>query len=577
MEKERMKGGQKRSIGLERLLNMVPLGLIIAHNEEILYFNKVSCEIFDINFVAPQDDPSSKKQLRKYLDQILSQEFIHRNGKLYKSLHFFQEDHSLCVLIEITSLPYIDQFFLSVDFAEEILKYFFLNPYEGLNVVDKDGIIRYLSPPHEKFYGVDHGKGIGLHTTEVSKNSRLHIVARTGKAEIGKTMRMRGVERIVARIPIRKDGETVGAIGKVMFRDLYQLKEITRKAESLRNQVNYYKKELTDLRQTTFSLDRLIGISPAMERLKQEIRKAAQVDLPVFISGETGTGKELVAHTVHNLSHRAKNPMVTVNISAIPPELFESELFGYEPGSFTDANRKGKVGKFELANGSSIFLDEIGDLNFNVQSKLLRVLQEGYPEKIGSKRLVKSNFRVITATNKDIDSLLNNNRFRLDLFYRINALSIFVPPLRERKEDLPLLTQHFIKGFNHKYDTKIEGVSEEVLEEFRSYPWPGNVRELQNEIGRACSFSDSSTLGLSDFSSQLWHIRKIRGNEIRNGFSRKKVLDTTDRDLILEALKKTAGNKAQAAKLLGLSRTMLYKKIKNLEIKSDGFTHKATK
>jgi len=553
-------------MSIEGLLNVIPFGLIMALKKDILYFNKASCDIFGIDFVTSEDGPSAQKQLQQYLDEILSRQFIHRDNKLYKILRFSQDNHALCLLIQITSLPYLDQFFLSVDFAEEILKYFFLNPYEGLNVVDKEGIIRYLSPPHEKFYGLEHGKGIGLHTTEISKNSRLHIVARTGKAEIGKTMQMRGVERIVARIPIRKDGQTVGAIGKIMFRDLYQLKDITEKAESLKKQVDYYKKELIGLRQTIFSLDSLIGISPAMERMKNEIRKASRVDLPVFISGETGTGKELVAHTLHNLSYRAKNPMVTVNISAIPPELFESELFGYEPGSFTDASKKGKTGKFELANGSSIFLDEIGDLSFNVQSKLLRVLQEGYPEKIGSKKLVKSNFRVISATNKDIDSLLDNNRFRLDLFYRINALSILVPPLRERKEDLPVLTHHFIKEFNYKYHVKIEGVSKEVLEKFRSYPWPGNVRELQNEIGRACSFSDSYILDLNDFSSRLSHVREVKGHEIKSGFSRKKVLDATERSLILEALKKTNGNKAQAAKLLGLSRTMLYKKIKGLKL-----------
>jgi transcriptional regulator with PAS, ATPase and Fis domain len=469
-------------------------------------------------------------------------------------------------LIEITSLKYLDQFFLSVDFAEEILKYFFLNPYEGLNVVNKDGIILYLSPPHEKFLKIEHGKGIGLHTTKILKKSRLHIVAKTGKAEIGKTMEMRGLERIVARIPIKKDGQTVGAIGKVMFRDLYQLKDITRKAESLKKQVDYYKKELTGLRQTTFSIDKIIGKSSAIERLKMEIKKAAQVDLPVLILGETGTGKELVAHTIHNLSHRGKNPMMIVNIAAIPPELFESELFGYEAGSFTDADKKGKLGKFELANSSSIFLDEIGDLPFGVQSKLLRVLQEGFLEKIGSKKLIKSDFRIISATNKDIDSLLEKSRFRLDLFYRINALSISVPPLRERKEDIPILTQHFIEQFNCKYDLHIKGAKKEVIYKFKTYYWPGNVRELQNEIGRACCFSRSDTLGLEDFSSRLIHAKSYKPAKIKSKFSRKLVLDTTERDLILEALRKTGGNKLQAAKLLGLSRTMLYKKIKGLNI-----------
>lgn len=566
MKKTSIQTRPTRKIDLEGLLNSISLGLVIACNKDILFFNKASCDIFEIDFVRPEDGPFAKEQLQQYIDQILSQEFIHRFSKLYKILRFVQRNYTLCLLIEITSLQYLDQFFLSVDFAEEILKYFFLNPYEGLNVVDKDGIIRYLSPPHEKFLDIEHGKGIGLHTTKVLKNSRLHIVAKTGKAEIGKTMEMRGVERIVARIPIQKGGQTVGAIGKVMFRDLYQLKDITRKAESLKKQVDYYKRELTGLRQTTFSIDKIIGRSPVLERTKLEIRKAAQIDLPVLILGETGTGKELVAHTIHNLSHRRKNPMMIVNIAAIPPELFESELFGYEAGSFTDADKKGKPGKFELAHASTIFLDEIGDLPFHAQSKLLRVLQEGFLEKIGSKKLVKSDFRIICATNKDIDSLLEKNRFRLDLFYRINALSISVPPLREKKEDLPILTQHFIEEFNSKYDLHIKDVKEEVIDKFKSYYWPGNVRELKNEIGRACCFSKSDILGLEDFSSRLINDTSYKAAKIKSRFSRKLVLDTTERDLILEALRKTGGNKLQAAKLLFLSRTMLYKKIKRLKI-----------
>jgi transcriptional regulator with PAS, ATPase and Fis domain len=289
--------------------------------------------------------------------------------------------------------------------------------------------------------------------------------------------------------------------------------------------------------------------------------------LPVLIVGETGTGKELVAHTVHNLSNRGKNPMITVNISAIPPELFESELFGYEPGSFTDASRKGKPGKFELAHGNSIFLDEIGDLPPEVQSKLLRVLQGGYVEKIGAKKLVKSDFRVVSATNKDIDALLDDNRFRLDLFYRINAVTIHVPPLRERIEDIPVLAEHFIVDFNRKYHQNIRALSDEVMERFNSYHWPGNVREFENEIGRACSFSSSPVLGLDDFSRRIKTLpKKGGGARLQNRMSRKEVLELAEKDLVVEALARANGNKARAAKILGLSRTMLYKKIKRLNI-----------
>jgi PAS domain S-box-containing protein len=551
---------------LKPILDVIPLGIVLISKKGILFFNKATTRIFGLQPDSAGGENLGGETLTHYADQMLTQEFFSVEGKLYKIIRFEHKDAALCLLIEISSLEHINQFFLSVDFAEEILKFIFTNPYEGMNVVDRSGIIRYMSPTHEKFLGIEHGKAIGLHATKVIENTRLHIVARTGKAEIGKTQEMKGVARIVSRIPIRKDGQTIGAVGRVMFRDLYQLEDITRKAESLKKEIAYYKKELTSLRQTTFSIDKIIGISPAIDSMKEVIRKAAQVDLPVLILGETGTGKELVAHTIHNLSPRGKNPMVTVNVSAIPPELFESELFGYEPGSFTNADRKGRLGKFELANGNSIFLDEIGDLPFEAQSKLLRVLQEGYLDKIGSRKLVKSDFRIFAATNKDIDSLLDKERFRLDLFYRINALTITVPPLRERKEDIDLLVQHFIEALNRKYHLRVKGVTEEVIAKFKSYDWPGNVRELQNEVSRACSFTNNEILTLEDFSPRLREHRNERGTRVTGSLSRRKTLDRTERDLILEALKRTGGIKAQAAKLLGLSRTMLYKKLRDLEI-----------
>jgi PAS domain S-box-containing protein len=557
----------KANQDLFEVFDAIPMGVLITSTREPSYFNKTLAEILGIDISARGDALRSKSLLGSFLDQIRHREFIQEQNRLYKVIRFEQFDHMLFLLIEISSLEYLNQFFLSVDFAEEILKFVFLNPYEGMNVVDREGRILYMSPTHEKFLGIEHGKAIGNHATEIIENTRLHIVAKTGKAEIGKTQEMKGQERIVARIPIRKDGQVVGAIGKVMFRDLYQLRDITGKLESLTNEVDYYKRELTSLRQSTYSLDRIIGVCPRIEQMKEEIRKAAQVDLPVLIVGETGTGKELVAHTVHNLSNRGKNPMITVNISAIPPELFESELFGYEPGSFTDASRKGKPGKFELAHGNSIFLDEIGDLPPEVQSKLLRVLQGGYVEKIGAKKLVKSDFRVVSATNKDIDALLDDNRFRLDLFYRINAVTIHVPPLRERIEDIPVLAEHFIVDFNRKYHQNIRALSDEVMERFNSYHWPGNVRELENEIGRACSFSSSPVLGLDDFSRRIKTLRKKGGGaRLQNRMSRKEVLELAEKDLVMEALARANGNKARAAKILGLSRTMLYKKIKRLNI-----------
>jgi len=310
--------------------------------------------------------------------------------------------------------------------------------------------------------------------------------------------------------------------------------------------------------------------SDEIKKVKREIIKASKVNLPVLIVGETGTGKEIIAHAIHNLSSRSNKPMIVVNISAIPPELFESELFGYEPGSFTSASRDGRIGKFELANGSSIFLDEIGDLTLNVQSKLLRVLQEGHLEKIGSKRLIKSDFRLISATNKDIEQLIAQGNFRMDLFYRINTITIYIPPLRERRLDIPILVQYFIDEYNAKFQPriKVESANKELIEKLMEYDWPGNVRELQNEIYRACSFTNKEYIDIEDLSERL-KAKLIGVSNKRKAISlypRERILRETEKEVIINALKKFKGNKSKAAKYLGMSRTLLYKKIKDYDL-----------
>ncbi|MEW5911419.1 MAG: sigma 54-interacting transcriptional regulator [Thermodesulfobacteriota bacterium] len=562
-------GGAGTALGLDHLLDAIPLGVLVTRNDELVYCNRTVCHIFGLSLPQVRQEEAWARKLMQDWSRVKNQEFIHSPHHIYKRVVYEKDNLTLLILLEITSLEYLDQFFVSVDFAEEILRYIFLNPYEGLNVVDSEGIIRYMSPPHEEFFGLKRGEAIGTHVTKVIENTRLHIVAKTGKAEVGKTQEMRNAERIVARIPIRKNGRIVGALGKVMFRDLDQLKDISQRINALKNEVDYYKKELVNLRQATFSLQHLVGQSPAFVQMKREIIKAAQVDISVLIIGETGTGKELVAHAIHNLSQRSRNPLITINCAAIPTELFESELFGFTPGAFTSAASKGKAGKFELAHGSSIFLDEIGELPFEVQSKLLRVLQEGYVEKIGSQKPLRSDFRIISATNKDIETLPDNNRFRRDLFYRINALTIKVPPLRDRPQDIPLLAEHFIEQFNQKYNRNIQGVSDEVIQAFTAYAWPGNVRELQNEIGRACSFASHDRLVLEDFHGHLKNLLARRAR-VRPTLDRKETLHSVEKGLIVEALQKTGGNKAQAAQLLGISRPLLYKKIKLFSITMPG-------
>ncbi|RQR21473.1 hypothetical protein DIE23_38165 [Burkholderia sp. Bp9143] len=266
------------------------------------------------------------------------------------------------------------EFVGSVDFASDILSHFLTNPFEALTVVDREGLLRYISPVHERFFGMNPGSGIGRHVKEVIENTRLDQVAATGKAEIGAVQEMRGVTRVVTRHPIKNSrGETVGAIGQVMFKGPEQLQTFSTELTKLKSEVAYYKRELKDLKNRSYGLDQIVGESLAMQRLKQQIVKVAPLDVPVLLTGESGTGKELAAHAIHKLSDRREGNLVMVNAAALPSTLVESELFGYEGGSFTGAERKGRRGKVEQADAGSLFFDEVGDMPGDVQVQWTRL------------------------------------------------------------------------------------------------------------------------------------------------------------------------------------------------------------
>jgi len=257
----------------------------------------------------------------------------------------------------------LTEFVASVDFSDDILRHFITNPYEAITVVDKEGTLRYISPIHEKFFGLRHGEGAGRPVTEVIENTRLQEVARSGKGEIGQVQEMNGVTRIVTRTPIfDRNKNRVGAIGQVMFKGPEAIEHLSSELSRVRQELDFYKRELSGIRNRSFGLDQIIGNSEVMRRLKDDIVRVAPLDVPVLLVGDSGTGKELVAHAIHLLSGRNDKPLVLVNAAAMPANLVESELFGYESGAFTGADKKGRKGKFELANTGSLFLDEIGDM-----------------------------------------------------------------------------------------------------------------------------------------------------------------------------------------------------------------------
>lgn len=307
----------------------------------------------------------------------------------------------------------------------------------------------------------------------------------------------------------------------------------------------------------------LIGISKTMEEVYCGIRKAALTDSNVLITGESGTGKELVARAIHNLSERKENPFIVINCSAIPDTLLESELFGFEKGAFTGAtyNKKGLI---EWADKGTIFFDEIGDVSALFQTKILRVIQEGEFIKIGGNHPIKVDVRIIAATNQDLVKACKEGRFREDLFYRLNVIHIELPPLRVRKEDIPVLTSFFIKKHASKRkDISVRGISEEALEALMNYSFPGNVRELENIIERAIAFTNSSEITIKDLPSYI--LKSQSSKKTITPLSLKEALENCEKELVWNALQKSRGNISKAAELLGVHRQQLQRILKKFK------------
>ncbi|MHB1652905.1 MAG: sigma 54-interacting transcriptional regulator [Desulfitobacteriaceae bacterium] len=316
--------------------------------------------------------------------------------------------------------------------------------------------------------------------------------------------------------------------------------------------------------EAVFTLNDIVGISESITRLKKLAERAARLDFTVLLQGESGTGKELFARAIHVLSRRSGEPMVCVNCAAIPENLLEAEFFGYEEGSFTGAKKGGKPGKFEQADGGSLFLDEIGDMPLSLQAKLMRVLQYGEVQKLGSTARLQVNVRLITATNRDLTRMVEEKLFREDLYYRLNVICLEIPPLRERSEDIPVLVEYILERLNRRYPENCKEIAQPAIEKLKQYVWPGNIRELQNIMERLFSLVESNVIetdNLDTFLPANWATRPGFDNK-----SLKNSLLEIERELILEAIAAAEGNKTQAAKILGLPRSTFYEKLKQYKL-----------
>lgn len=308
----------------------------------------------------------------------------------------------------------------------------------------------------------------------------------------------------------------------------------------------------------------MIGKSPKMQEIFRLIKDLAEAEATVLINGESGTGKELVASALHHASPRAKGPFLRVNCAALSENILESELFGHVKGAFTGAV-KDRVGRFEAANGGTILLDEIGDVSPRLQSKLLRVLQEREFERVGDSRPVRTDVRVLAATNQNLETLIRSGEFRRDLYYRLNVVRIEIPPLRERRQDIPLLIEHYLRRFTKSMKRETEGVAPETMELFMSYPWPGNVRELENCMERAVILCHEPMILPKHLPRELLNYEVVPSPVSISGQAGVSG-NGSDRDRVLSVLRQTDWNVAKSARLLGMARNTLYNKLKTMNI-----------
>jgi len=309
----------------------------------------------------------------------------------------------------------------------------------------------------------------------------------------------------------------------------------------------------------------IIGNSAGIEKLRQELKKVAATDSKVLIQGESGTGKELAAWAIHEWSERQSQPFIKMNCAAIPEELTESELFGYEKGAFTGAHET-RDGKFTQADMGTLFLDEIADMSLNVQTKVLRVLQDGNFERVGGKETLSVDVRVVAATNKNLENLVAQGKFREDLFYRLNVLPIKIPPLRERSEDISILIDHFITRFCSKNNRRPVKMSDTTLQKLQAYHWPGNIRELQNIIERLVIMATGNKITDKDLPNHFFEFHREASPGDPESLTLKAFREKSDREFIQSTLQKCGGNVSEAARILGVERTNLHKKMKALGI-----------
>ena len=553
-------------VDLQNMIDSMYEGVLFIDNKNNRIVNRQFKRIFDI---VGEDNKALTKVLEKYKlfnftnhDGYAESEIFVGNKKItiesfcYRYLNIFEFD--IILFKETTEISEardeIEELKLALNSLKDVLD----NAYQGFVLVNEDGII--IKWNYEKLFGIKEEDALGKHVEEVIENTRLHVVLKTGKKELYDVQRIQGHDMIASRTPIIKDGKIMGAVGTVLFKDIKEFTDLAKKLKILESTVDKYKSEISRMYRANYNFDDIITRNVHMLDLIDIAKKAANSASTILIEGESGTGKEYFSHAIHEESNRRLAPFIRINCAAIPHELMESELFGYEAGAFTGAKKEGKIGKLELANGGTVLLDEISSMPLSMQAKLLRVLEEREFERIGGNTSIKIDIRLIACTNENLEHLANKNRFRQDLYYRLNVVRIKIPPLRNRLDDIPCLCEDILNQQMKSVGLTSKSVTDRAIFALKLYSWPGNVRELRNILERAANMSVGNYIDiqhLPDFISE-----KLNNDVVKTDVHTLKYkMAEAEVRAIVEALKHCNGNRTEAARLLGIHRTALYKKL----------------
>jgi len=561
---------------IELILNSTHDAMIVVNTEGIItLFNKAAERLTQIKaedalgkYVADVIKDTRLPYILETGKSELNQQQNLGNIKIVTNRMPIRDDSgkiigATAVFRDITEVIKLAEEITDLKQMKSLLEAIFNATQDAISVVDEKGLGVMINPAYTKITGLSEKDVIGKPATvDIAEGESIHMqVLKTKKPVKGSLMKVGPAHKevLVNAAPIIVDGELKGSVGVI-----HDLSEITKLSNELKRA-----KEIIRSLEAKYTFEDIVGNDPLMLAAVDKARKAAETPVTVLLQGESGTGKEIFAHAIHNASERKYRKFIRVNCSAIPESLLESELFGYEEGAFTGAKKGGRKGLFEEASGGTIFLDEIGEIPPGTQAKLLRVLQEKELVRVGGSKAINIDVRVIAATNIDLETAIDTGRFRADLYYRLNAFPIKIPPLRVRKGDIYDLSLLFIKKFNQQYGRNIKDISQRAINILKSYDWPGNVRELENVIGRAII-----NMKIGDTVIDETHLPQFErlidkkaaahtGEEapFESLVSLEEAMAKVEKQYIIHVMKECANNKTKAAKVLNISLRSLYYKL----------------